>query len=124
MGHDQARNIFREIKRPASAAKLASLSPFLLCFTADPSFRMAPGFPQDQLHRTRAQKIHETFHRHEVARAAAPEFNDDYAWKLAAMVRAESRTHSPDPLAIIKVEGAFEEKAYRSKGRRVYQRFR
>jgi soluble lytic murein transglycosylase-like protein len=80
---------------------------------------MAPGFPHDQLDRSRAQKIHETFRLYGVLRAAAPRFNHDYAWKLAATVHTESRKHSLDPflvLAIIRVESAFEEKALSIKG--------
>ena len=118
-GHDGTRNSFRKIKRRASAAGLASLSLFLLCFTPDRPFGMAPGFPHDQLDRSRAQKIHETFRLYGVLRAAAPRFNHDYAWKLAATVHTESRKHSLDPflvLAIIRVESAFEEKALSIKG--------
>jgi len=118
-GHDATRNLFRKIKSRASAGGIASLSLFLLCFTPDRPFGIAPSFPEDQLDKNRAQKIHETFRLYGVVRANAPEFDDGYAWKLAAMVRAESHKHSLDPmlvLAIIKTESAFEEKAISLKG--------
>jgi soluble lytic murein transglycosylase-like protein len=118
---NEKSNFCRRINVRASAAGMALLSLFLLCFVPDRPFSLATNFPADQLNEKRAEQIHETFRIYGVIKSNAPHFDDDFAWRLAAVVRVESQRRTLDPLlvlAVIKTESSFDDKAVSVKGAR------
>ncbi len=116
---NEKSNFCRRIKVRASAVGMALLSLFLLCLVPDRPFGLATNSPADQLNEKKAERIHETFRLYGLIKSNAPSCDDDCAWELAAVVRAESQRYALDPmlvLAVIKTESCFEPKAVSDSG--------
>jgi len=111
----------KKFKSRASAVSLALLSTLLLCFVPERPFGLAAVSPADELSKNRAEQIHETFRIYSVIKSNAPQLKADFTWRLAAVVRVESRRHTLDPmlvLAVIKTESCFENRAVSVSGAR------